>query len=529
MVVIFIGGSCMGSQSSDKFTSKVSLNMVTNVVRTVLMAVIGLLMVPYYIGEFGLAAYAILPLATSLTSYFISIADSLSSVFTRYLVIALQKDDSEDANRVFSTTVIGMSGMMMVLVPIALAISIASPYIFNIGPAAALDVQLLFLMVITSSLIVSYGSCITSVFMAYNELYITYSGRIVHVVSQTVFVILFFVLFGPSLTMVGFSYILSVLLYVAIILHHFRKMDVGLKLSRGYYNGALLKEMGALGIWAVIAELGALLFIQASLILVNLSLGSEIQGSFSIVANVISMVNTACASIAVTATPLVYHSYSEGDRKKMLQTLKLFSKFVGVILAFPMAFLLVFSPQVLEMWLGEGFNNLIPMLYLMIPAQIAVCTTYPLLQVPVLYKKVRKMAFLTLFIGLSNVVVALLLLTLTNWGVYGVGLAWTITTLVLRVVVYPLYSSHLIGISTLELMKPLVWSYMMFIISLIICYGISVIVQIPATWFAVISSLLIVFIIYVLTSMKLIFNKSEREETLSYFPGPVRNIIKKVL
>ena len=76
MVVIFIGGSCMGSQSSDKFTSKVSLNMVTNVVRTVLMAVIGLLMVPYYIGEFGLAAYAILPLATSLTSYFISIADS---------------------------------------------------------------------------------------------------------------------------------------------------------------------------------------------------------------------------------------------------------------------------------------------------------------------------------------------------------------------------------------------------------------------------------------------------------------------
>ena len=69
----------------------------------------------------------------------------------------------------------------------------------------------------------------------------------------------------------------------------------------------------------------------------------------------------------------------------------------------------------------------------------------------------------------------------------------------------------------------------MFIISLIICYGISVIVQIPATWFAVISSLLIVFIIYVLTSMKLIFNKSEREETLSYFPGPVRNIIKKVL
>ena len=513
----------------DSFSSRVSLNMVTNVLRTVIMALVGLLMVPYYIGEFGLAAYAILPLATSLTSYFIAIADSLSSAFTRYMVIALQKGDVEGANRVFNTSFFGLGKMMLILLPIVLVISYASPYIFNVGPSGTFDVQFLFLMVILSSLIVSFCSCITSVFMAYNRLHITYSGRIVHVVSQVAFVFLFFFLVGPSLSLVGLSYILSVLLYVGIILYYFRRMAPEIKLSRRHNDSSLLREMGSLGLWAVVDEMGALLFIQASMILVNLRLGSEIQSSFAIVANVISMMNTACAAIAVTAIPLVYRCYTEGRRDKMVLTLDVFSKFVGVMMAFPMAYLLIFAPQVLEVWLGPGYDGLIPMLWMMVPAQVAVCASYPLLQVPVMYKKVRGMAMLTISLGVLNILLGLALVEFTDLGVFGVCLAWTVTTLVLRFIVYPVYSSRLMEVRVWSLMRPMMWSYVMFVVSLVPCAVIGYFLDIPATWAGVILSLLLMFFVYMVVTIRSVFNESERREVLTYVPGPVQKLLSKFL
>ena len=80
-------------ESEKKFFSKVSLNMVTNVTRVVVMALVGFLMVPYYIDQFGIATYAILPLATSITSYVLVASESLADSFTRYMIMAIHKGD----------------------------------------------------------------------------------------------------------------------------------------------------------------------------------------------------------------------------------------------------------------------------------------------------------------------------------------------------------------------------------------------------------------------------------------------------
>ena len=117
----------MKEQVSDAFSSKVSHNMVSNIVRTVLMALIGLLMVPYYLDEFGLATYAILPLATTVTNYFIIISDSIANAFSRYMVIAIQNKDVEGTNRVFTTSVIGLGKCMALMLLFSVVISVAAP------------------------------------------------------------------------------------------------------------------------------------------------------------------------------------------------------------------------------------------------------------------------------------------------------------------------------------------------------------------------------------------------------------------
>ena len=102
----------------DSFNSKVSLNMATNLIHTVVMALIGFLMVPYYIGEFGLSTYAIIPLSITVTTYFIALSDCLASAFARYMGVAVQTSDPERINRTFTTSLSGMGRVMLVMAPV---------------------------------------------------------------------------------------------------------------------------------------------------------------------------------------------------------------------------------------------------------------------------------------------------------------------------------------------------------------------------------------------------------------------------
>ena len=173
------GGVLLKETASDSFSSKVSHNMLSNIVRTVLMALIGLLMVPYYLDEFGLATYAILPLATTVTNYFLIISDSVANAFSRYTVIAIQNRDNDGTNRVFSTSVIGLGKCMVLMLMFSILVSVAAPYVFQTGESSSGDVQSMFLMIMVASMVISFSASLGSVYMAYNKLYITYWSRAV--------------------------------------------------------------------------------------------------------------------------------------------------------------------------------------------------------------------------------------------------------------------------------------------------------------------------------------------------------------
>ena len=291
----------MKEQASDAFSSKVSHNMVSNIVRTVLMALIGLLMVPYYLDEFGLATYAILPLATTVTNYFLIISDSIANAFSRYMVIAIQNKDVEGTNRVFTTSVIGLGKCMAVLLVFSIIVSVAAPYVFQTGESSRADVQSMFFMIMVASMAISFSASLGSVYMAYNKLYITYWSRAVQTLLQVVLVVGFFALSGPSLPLIGVSYIISSIVMFVMMAVPLKRVCPTLKFSRHLYDRDLIRNMGNLGVWSTLSEMGNLLFIQASMIVVNLFLGSQIQGTFSIAANVIMMIHTACTAVAAAA------------------------------------------------------------------------------------------------------------------------------------------------------------------------------------------------------------------------------------
>lgn len=509
----------------DKFSSKVSYNMAVNILRTIVMALFGFLMVPYYIDQFGLATYAILPLATSISSYVLSITDPLGDAFARYTSIAIQKDDIGLANRTYSSSVFGMLRCMVFLIPLVLLVSVLSPYVFNIADSGAQDVQMLFAMVLLSSLLISFSACLGSVFMAYNKLYIIYASKTIYCVSQVALVIFFFMLEGPSLPLLGVSYVIASVLMISIMAHYIRKDCPQFRISRGNYDRKMLREMSSLGMWSIVSEFGTLMYIEASLIAVNICLGATEQASFAIVANVISMINTATTSLAAVSVPLAYRHFANKDRDGLVGTMTFFMKFIGVIMAFPVAMLILLMPQILELWLGPGYEGLYGMLYIMLPMQISFCTIRVLLTIPVVYLRMRVVAIVTTVLGMLNVVMCLALITFTDFGLLGVSASWAVSMFILKVVFYPLFSSKLTRTRRRSFYPPLIHSHVMFAVIMLIGCAVGEFYTVPVSWMAVIVVFAVTFVPYFVIVMRFLFNSEEKSMVVHFLPGFVQRAI----
>lgn len=525
------GGDLVAAQRKDIFSSKVSLNMLTNIIRTVLMALAGLLMVPYYIDQFGIATYAILPLATTVTNYFVIIADSLSNAFSRYMTISAQTGDTNRMNVVFTSSVIGMGKCMLIMAPVAVLISLASPYVFQVEDSYA-DVQIMFLLIMATSMMISFGATLGGVYMAHNSLYVTYMSRSLQTVSQ-VGVVLFLLSsqglgLTPSLPIIGASFAISGVLMLLAMVLMMKRVCPTIEFRRRLYDRDLLKEMGNLGIWAMIVELGSLLFIQASLVVANLMLGPETQGQFAIAANVIMLVHTACTALAAVSLPLIYREYATGDFNELIRVLKLFSKFVGITMTFPLAYAIVFLPEILGVWLGQDYPRLYDMLYIMLPVEVLICTTSVLSDIPVVFARVKPLATATLILGLTNVVSAELLIHFTDVGVIGVCVCWAASMILLKLIFYPFFCNKLTGGGLKAYFAPILEAYVVFLVCLAGLWGLSQLFVMPMNWAGIALPFVPLFLLFFILEMRFVFDKDEMRIIKTYLPRFVQRFISRL-
>lgn len=509
----------MTETSNEKFNRLVIPNMATNIMRAVVTALIGLFLVPYYIDELGVSAYSLIPLITSVSSYVMIIADAMTSAYSRYLIIALQEGDAEKVDRTYTTTVFGLARLVTMTIPLVVIISIVSPYVFQIGSNSSLDVQLLFLMVLMSSLLATFGACFTSIFNASNKLYQLYTIRIGYALLQVFFIVLFFMMEGASLILIGVSYVLSAVIYVAVLFTVAKRTYPKIRVRRKLNDKKLLGEMSKLGGWSVVSKIGILMFIQTSLILVNLYLGSDEEGYFAVVVTMMTMVNTSCLTVSEVVTPIIYRAYSSGRMDRLLNISKTALKFIALIVAFPVAYICIFSSQILTVWVGADFaDHLSLTVSAMILVQVAGCCTNAVSTIPTLMLKVRPVALMTVMIGVVNIALGAILMTYTDLGSLGAGLAWMVSIVFMDAIFYPLFTAKILSVNKSSYYRPMLSGYMALALCLVCCELFDIAFTLPGTWTSILISFGIGFVLYFTLMVKFGFKGDEKEVIVSILP-----------
>ena len=164
----------------------------------------------------------------------------------------------------------------------------------------------------------------------------------------------------------------------------------------------------------------------------------------------------------------------------------------------------------LKIWLGPDFVKYVPLLWLLTGHLVINLSIQPLYAVSNACNKVKIPGIFTLLMGLLNVILAITLAYTTNLGVYSIALAGAIALTLKSGIFIPIYSAHVINISKITFIKPIITGLLLTISIFVISFLFSHFVNIH-NWVGLIGYSCLICFPFIPIIWFYIINKSERD------------------
>jgi len=444
-------------------------NLIMNLLSFLTNTLIGLWIIPYLVKNIGVSAYGLVPLAMFFSAYINIIIQSLNSAINRFLLIAIQKDDTLEANRVFNTSLIIML-LFIALQSIIMSIVIINlSYIINIPIGLERDAFWLFLLTFIGFSISLLRGVFATTLFAYNRLDILRLIDIIQIISRALIIILLFSIDTPQLLYVGVANILASIIIFSLTLYHSRKINKNLKVNFTLFDTKYVKELSKMSIWVLINQIGSLLFLKMDLFVANKFLGTSMAGEYAIILQWNTLIRVFAGLLSGVITPITMIFYAKDKREDMIKMVKVAFKLMAIGMSIIIGEVTALAGDILSIWMGEEFRYLeYLMIFSLIPLIINL-SVYPLFAIQTAYNRVKTPAIVTLILGVANFLLAIVLVKWTTLGLYGIVLA-SATILTLKNSIFtPIYASHLLKIPLLSFTK----YYLLSIFFYISSYGVT--------------------------------------------------------
>lgn len=518
----------MEIDTSHNFTKQFPRNLAANIGYFVVNIIVGILLVPYFVSTLGVAAYGLIPLATSITGYVAIIVQSLNTAVSRFLTVDLQREDYTAANRTFNTAFFGLTAVVLLMIPVVIAVAYYVPVIFSVPSGQENGSTLLFLGVCTALLLRSWSGNFTVQLFAYNRLDLQNIVNLTNFIVQTGLIVLSFTLFGPNLAFVGGAYIAGALVASAISIVLAKRICQHLSISVRSFDRSKIRDLCGMGWWVSVGYIGGLLFSNIDLIVVNMIFGAPSAGEYAIAQQWSILIQTIGGLLAGILTPMVISYYARGQIETLTRVLKSSIKMMGLALALPIGYICGFARELITIWVGEERAFLALLVVILVLPQLINQVVTPLLSVNVAYNRTRIPGIVTILMGILNLLLAIILSLFTDLGYYGVALAGIIIVTFKHAFFNPWYAGRILGIPTRSISAFILPG----IIATILVWGVTAIISnifVVTTLSSLISIGSIITIIYLVIMWSVGLDNYERHLILSMIPTNLRNIFEAYL
>jgi len=426
--------------------SRFFINLAANVANFGFSILVGLWLTPYLIRHLGVGAYGLIPLATTVISYLALFTIALTSVSGRFMTIALERKDYDEANRVFNTSFWGTAGVLLVLLIPSLWLVFHASLLFSVPPGYERDFMLLALAVLGMFNLTTLSNGFGISAFSRNRFDLTNAVNILTTIIRVILLVFLFSNYIPKVWHVGVSLLISTVFSSAGAYYIWKYLTPMLELRMAWFNFATFRQMTGMGWWIVINSVGSLLYLSIDLLVVNKMLGAEATGQYGAVMTWSTLLRSFAGVVAGVFGPTIIMYYSRNDLSGLVRYSRQAVKFLGLFIAIPIGLICGMSKPLLQLWLGQSFVHLAPLMSLMTFHLCINLAVLPLFNIQVSTNHVRLPGIVTCIMGMMNLGLAVILAGSVGWGMYGVAIAGAIMLTAKNLVFTPIYAAHILKI-----------------------------------------------------------------------------------
>ena len=421
------------------------VNLCANLGQLALSLLVGVWYVPFLVHKLGAATYGLIPLSTSLTSYMALITLALNSAVGRYLTIALEREDNTRANRIFNTSFWGSLALTAALLLPAILGLLYLDRLINVPLGFTAQARWLFAGTAAAFLLNEIKTPFDVSSFSRNRFELRNLVAISELLTRVGLVVLFFYVWQPRVSYVGLAILCGTVVSTLGAVWLWKMLTPTLHIRPTEFDREILRNLASTGGWVVINQIGAILYLNIDVLVANRLFGPEQSGKYAAMLQLPYLIRLLGTTVAGVFSPTVLYYFARKNVDGLMVFLRRAIKCMGFMLALPIGLMCGFAEPLLRLWLGSGFREFSPLLFLMAVHLCINVAVLPLLGLQLAANRVKTPAVVTIIMGLANLGLALLLAGPTGWGLYGIAAAGAIMLTAKNVLFTPAYAAHVLG------------------------------------------------------------------------------------
>lgn len=351
--------------SSKKIVSGVAWSIITNVVN----AVYGFIMIPLLISYFGKAEYGLIGLAQSVNAYMRLMDMGLTSTNVRFFSNWIAKGDDSKVQKLFATctSFYGFIGLVNAIVLVV--VCFFSDSIFNVTPEQNVILQQLLVILAVSAIVNWFTSCYNQIIQATEN--VAWTQRLL-LITKLLMVAAIFATVYLKLNIIVYV-ILTVLCNWVILPWVIRKIKSLLPYISFLpkFDKATFKEILPYTLNIFSFTIFSFSYNNLKPVFLGMQSTPESVTDYKVIMGIVGIISSVTGVFMTTLLPTSSRVIAENDREKFTRIAYQGTKFLTVFIGFCVFGMMTIAGDLLILYVGDSFNNLLPWLLIMIFLQLS--------------------------------------------------------------------------------------------------------------------------------------------------------------
>ncbi len=405
---------------------KTMINVVCSLFVLATNVFISFFLSPFIVNNIGVEANGFVTLANNFVTYAQLIVGALNSMAARFITIAYVKKDYKKANLYYNSVFWGNLIIVAVFIIPALIALMKLDCIINIPATLLTDVKLLFGFIFFNFIITTgFPNWDCGTFVS-NRLDKSYIPQFISSIVRCLFLFLVYSYFVPKVYYVGLAATIVTLIVLVCNGINTHRLTPELKISfypnKVIYSKKAIKELVMSGIWNSISNIGMILLTGVDLIICNIYIGATAMGILSLTKIIPNYMDQLASSLTSAFTPELTINYANEDKKKIINGINRSIKLSSVIITVPIGVFIVLGKDFFRLWVPSQNASLLHLLSILASFKFVFTGGIQILyNVFTVTNKVKENAISQIITGICSIVLTLILVQFTDYGIYAVA------------------------------------------------------------------------------------------------------------